>query len=132
MILLPPTIITTAQANQLSQVIDIGGNTPRMVTAIVKFLYGSGGTSVDVYTQTSFDNSFWMDVFDIQVTTAAATKLASTGPVTTGAVATLTDGTLAANTAKNGIIGRFWRVKWTSVGTYAGATSLEVDLFGSN
>ena len=40
-----------------------------------------------------------------------------------------TDGALTANTAlAQGVIGNRWRVKLVSVGTYAGGTTLNVDV----
>ena len=47
-------------------------------------------------------------------------------PVTT--IYTATDGTLGSNTAKDGVIGHQFRCKTTSTGTYAGGTTLRVDL----
>jgi hypothetical protein len=42
---------------------------------------------------------------------------------------TFTDGSLTANTAlAQGIMGNKWRVKYTTVGTYAGGTTLNVDV----
>jgi hypothetical protein len=43
------------------------------------------------------------------------------------ALTAATDGTLAAGTITNGLFGPKWRVKWTSVGTYAGGTTLRID-----
>jgi hypothetical protein len=39
-----------------------------------------------------------------------------------------TDGTLAANTAVDGILGSMFRVKSVSTGTYTGGTTLAVDI----
>jgi hypothetical protein len=47
-------------------------------------------------------------------------------PVTTQY--TPTDGALAANTAKDGVLGTQYRVKYSSTGTYAGNTTLNVDI----
>jgi hypothetical protein len=41
---------------------------------------------------------------------------------------TPTDGTLAANTAKDGLLGNMYRARFTSTGTYAGNTSVRIDL----
>jgi hypothetical protein len=41
---------------------------------------------------------------------------------------TPTDGTLAANTCKDGLLGNMYRAKFTSTGTYAGNTSVRIDL----
>jgi hypothetical protein len=130
MILLAATPIAGAVTAQLSQVVDFGGKTPKLITALTKFLYGSGGTTAKAWIQTSFDNVTWFDVFSHTFTTAAANKLSTASPAAVNEAA-LTDGTLANDTSITGVIGRFWRVKYTTTGTYAGLTSLEVDLFGS-
>ncbi len=129
--LLAPVTIAGAVTAQLSQVVDMGGKTPKMISALTKFLYGSGGTTLAVYLQTSFDGVTWFDVMNFAFTTAAATKLGVTEPAIAASFPVLTDGTLASNTAISNLIGRYWRVKYTSTGTYAGLTSIEVDLFGS-
>jgi len=41
---------------------------------------------------------------------------------------TPTDGSMASNTAQDGVLGSQYRVKYASAGTYTGATSLEVDV----
>ena len=95
------------------------------------FTYGSGGTSADAWVQTSLDGgTTWIDTADFHFTTASARfifNLSSQTPVTTEY--TPTDGTLSANTAKDGILGPMWRVKSTTVGTYGGSTTLRVDAF---
>jgi hypothetical protein len=37
-------------------------------------------------------------------------------------------GALAANTCKNGLLGNRYRAKYTTTGTYAGNTSVRIDL----
>jgi hypothetical protein len=80
--------------------------------------------------QTSLDGGLtWIDVAEAGFTTASARKvynLSALTPVTT--VYTPTDGTLAANTAKDGVLGNWYRVKYTTVATYAGGTTLTVDV----
>jgi hypothetical protein len=92
------------------------------------FTYGSGGTSADAYVQTSLDDgNTWIDIANFHFLVASAQftfNLSSLTPVTTEY--TPTDGTLTANTAKDGIIGSLLRVKFVTVGTYAG-TTLRVD-----
>jgi hypothetical protein len=83
--------------------------------------------------QTSLDGGgTWVDVANFHFTTASARfvfNLSSATPVTTEYVPT--DGSLAANTAKDGILGPLWRVKYTTVGVYAGNTNLRVDAFAN-
>lgn len=108
------------------------GQVPPSITVQCKFTYGSGGTSADVWVQTSLDGAAWTDVANCRFTTSSARvvyNLSALTPVTTQYVAT--DGTLAANTAKDGIIGPSFRLKYTTVGTYAGATTLAVDINGA-
>jgi hypothetical protein len=97
------------------------------------FVYGSGGTSVDAWVQTSFDGgSNWCDIANFHGTTTSLRKivnLSSETPVTSQYTAT--DGTLAANSAVDGLLGSQYRVKFASAGTYAGNTSLAVDVVAS-
>lgn len=130
--LLPATTIAAAVSATAGKVLQMaaakGG--PRNLTIQTKFLYGAGGTTVDAYVQTSFDGgTTWVDIANFHFTTAAATKIAnlsSMTPVTT--LATPTDGSLTSNTVVDGLIGDKLRVKYATVGTYTGATSLEVDV----
>jgi hypothetical protein len=131
MMLLNATI-TAAAANQLSAVFQLRAGSqanPGNVTAQAKFTYGSGGTSVNAYLQTSLDGgTTWIDIANWSLTTASATSVYSLSPATPVTTAYVpTDGTLGANTSKDGIQGNLFRVKWTSVGTYAG-TTLRVDM----
>jgi len=102
---------------------------PASATIQGTFTYGSGGTTADAWVQTSLDGgATWTDVANFHYTTASARFLfnvSSLTPVTTEY--TPTDGSLAANTAKDGIFGSQWRVKYTTTGTYAG-TTLQVDI----
>lgn len=121
--------ITVAQAAQLGGVLALP-NAPERATLHANFVYGSGGTSVDAWVQTSLDDgASWVDVANFHFTTSSARavfNLSAHTVVTTQH--TPTDGSIASNTAKDGIIGQKWRVKYTTVGTYAGNTSLAVDL----
>jgi hypothetical protein len=122
--------VTTAQAAQLGAVFEFVAGDPRNLCVQGNFTYGSGGTSADAWVQTSVDGgTTWTDVCNFHFTTASARflfNLSSLTPVTTEY--TPTDGTLAANTAKDGIVGSRLRVKYTTVGTYAGGTALAVDV----
>lgn len=123
-----PTTAVTAQVS-IAQQTDKGAS-QGSVTLQANFVYGSGGTSADAWVQTSLDGLTWTDVANFHFTTASARfifNLSSLTPVTTEYVPT--DGTLASNTSKDGIVGPWWRVKYTTVGTYAG-TTMTVDLAG--
>lgn len=103
---------------------------PTSVAVQANFTYGSGGTTVDAYLQTSLDNgTTWIDIAQFHFTTASARfvyNLNSQTPVTTEY--TPTDGTLTANTSKDGITGPLYQVKLASTGTYAGTTTLQIDV----
>ena len=121
-------VVTVAQSNQLSKPF----RAPTSVVGIAlqgSLLYGSGGTSIDAWVQTTMDQgASWIDVAQFNWTTASAKKLFNLSgltPITT--IYTPTDATLAANTCKDGVLGDVWRVKYTTVGVYATNTVLSVD-----
>lgn len=93
------------------------------VAAAVQFRlsYGSGGTSIKAYLQTSLDQgSTWIDIACATFTTASANKVVNLSALTAKTTAaTPTDGTLTDDTAVDGILGDRLRVKVTSTGTYA-------------
>jgi hypothetical protein len=103
---------------------------PRNLVAQGNFTYGSGGTTVDAYLQTSLDGgSTWIDIAQFHFTTASGRFVYNLNGQTALTVEyTPTDGSLAANTCKDGIVGPMLRVKYVSTGTYAGATSLAIDI----
>lgn len=119
--------ITTAQTASLKTSV---GNLARMKALAIyfNFTYGSGGTSVDAYVQTSFDEgTTWVDIAEFSGTTSSAKRiynLSALTPVTT--IYTPTDGSMSANTSKDGVLGHMLRVKFTSVGTYAGTSTMQV------
>lgn len=130
--------VTTAVTAQLSGTFQLRGSPgqavlPTNVTLQGSLTYGSGGTTADAWVQTSLDGGgTWTDIANFHFTTASARfqfNLSSSTPVTTEY--TPTDGSLAANTAKDGIIGPQFRVKYTTVGTYAGGTTLRIDAFAN-
>lgn len=93
-----------------------------------RLAYGSGGATIKVYVQTSFDQgATWTDIacFAFAQTSAVeAANLSALTPVTT--LYALTDGSLTDDTVKDGMLGDRLRVKIVSVGTYAGSTLLSV------
>ncbi|ANM12051.1 hypothetical protein [Rhizobium sp. N324] len=118
-----------AAASLVSDVAKFNG-APSNLAIQAKFAYGSGGTSVDAYVQTSLDGgATWIDIAEFNFTTSAATKIFNLSALTAKTTAAVpTDGSLAANTAVDGILGSQFRLKVVSVGTYAGATRLDVDI----
>jgi hypothetical protein len=97
------------------------------------FAYGSGGTSVDVYLQSSFDQgATWCDIAQFHFGTSSLRSvynLSSLTPVTSQV--TCTDGGMTANNAQDGLIGSQFRIKYKSSGTYAGSTTLQVDVISA-
>ncbi|WP_194483138.1 hypothetical protein [Bradyrhizobium sp. CCBAU 21365] len=97
-------------------------------TVEVQFAYGSGGTSCKVWIQTTLDaGQTWLDIACFAFTTSSSTKVINISgltPVTTAIVPT--DGSMSDNTVQDGVLGSALRAKITTVGTYAGSTSLSV------
>lgn len=101
----------------------------RSICGQATFTYGSGGATVDAYLQTSIDGGVsWIDIQQFHFTTASARVVLNTSSLTAILAAyAATSGTLAANTAKDGILGPLFQVQVASTGTYAGS-SLRVDV----
>lgn len=103
---------------------------PRNVCVQANFTYDSAGATVNAWLQTSLDGgNTWVDVAQFAFTTASGRfvfNLNGQTSVTTEYVPT--DGTLAANTSKDGILGNQFRVKYQTTGTYGGASSLSIDI----
>lgn len=135
MIILPQTTIAAAAANQLSQVVDLKANglkLPLTLGVQFTFLFGSGGTSIAAWLQGTIDNVNWQDIASFSaLQVAKRTILVVNRQTSKLAPITNTDGSLAADTALDLILPSL-RVKYTSVGTYAGATSLRADVWGEN
>lgn len=91
--------------------------------------WGSGGTAVKVYLQTTLDRgATWFDIACIAHGAADSVKaLSVSGGASSSAPPTFTDGSLADDTVLDGFIGDQVRVKVVSTGTYA-ATTLDVDV----
>lgn len=94
------------------------------------FVYGSGGTTVKVWIQTSLDGgSNWIDIMSFAFATTSLRKVHTV--VMPAAVATRTsvtplDTALADNTIQDGILGDRLQAKITTDGTYA-STTLDVN-----
>ena len=118
----------TSPGTFVSATMQLNG-TPRNLGLQANMTGGTGGTSIDAYAQCSHDGgATWGDVANFHYANTAAIhffNLSAATPVTTQA--TPTDGSLAANTAKDGQIGPLTRVKVVTVGTYSGGTHLRVD-----
>lgn len=123
-VLLSETVTTAVSGTTTTAVVPshaVGG-----ATLLVKFDYGSGGTTAQYWVQTTFDEgTTWVDVCTFAFATSdlnKITNLTTVTPITT--LYTPTDATLADNTCKDGVLGSQYRVKRTTVGTYAGSTTI--------
>jgi hypothetical protein len=91
------------------------------------FTYGSGGTAVKNYLQTSFDDgSSWFDIGNLAFATATAKKylnLISGSAIV--AAGTPGDAALSDNTGISGLLGPLVRIKAVSTGTYGGTTNCQ-------
>ena len=91
------------------------------------FLYGSGGTTVKAWVQTRVKGGTWRDIMNFAFTTAAATKWSKVSlGIALAAARAASDAALADDTILDGFLGDELRLKYTTTGTYAGATSLTV------
>ena len=112
-------------------VADLGGMSGVALQA--DFDYGSGGTSVAAYVQTSLDQGqSWIDIASFHFTTADSKKVvnldsgADSGSFVTTSDGELDGGEAGTDGAVDGILGDRLRVKIDTVGAYAGDTTLSV------
>jgi len=123
-----PAYTIAASGTTVSQEVPV----PRdghMLTLEAKFLYGAGGTSAKAYVQTSLDGgATWFDIASFAFATTAANKVSAVNRSIAPAsqAFTPTDGTLTDNTIIQGVLGDRARVKLIVVGTYTGASSVEL------
>jgi hypothetical protein len=122
-------LLTTALTGHVSEKL-LFDQAPQSLAIEADFVYGSGGTSVKAWVQTSLDGGeSWIDIANFAFATTSAKKVANLSSLTpVSTLYTPTDGSLADNTVKDGILGPMFRVKTTSVGTYAGGTTLDVHI----
>lgn len=118
--------LTTAVTNEAStEGADLPGVTSVLIEAA--FTYGSGGTTATAWVQTRLPSGAWLDIACFDFTTSSGTKLATVSartPVTTMYTAVA----LTAGQIKDGILGDAFRVRRTTTGTYADATTLVVKI----
>src|SRR6476469_6593996 len=95
--LLPATTITVAAAAVTTSPI-VGLTGMKSLSVQASLTYGSGGTSIDVWVQTSFDGGVsWCDIMNFNYTTAGGRKVSTVVMSTALAAAvTPTDGTMGA------------------------------------
>ena len=100
------------------------------MTAHIRLAYGSGGTTVRAYLQTSFDSgTTWVDIACVLFGVVAKSVVLNFSALTPKLTQVVpTDGTMADDTAIDGIIGDKVRLKVVSTGVYAGSTVLAARL----
>lgn len=117
--------ITTAVTAEVSDEVDLGPGVSGLLIEAA-FAGGTGGSSATAWVQTQLPSGQWVDIFCVGFTSSAAVKCANLSartPVTTVYAATTA---LTADSTKDGILGRKFRVKRTTVGTYSGGTTLAI------
>ena len=96
------------------------------LAAQLRLAYGSGGTAIKAYLQTSLDQGITaIDVACFTFAIASGVKarnLSALTPKTADVVPT--DGALADDTSVDGVLGDRFRLKIVSSGTYGGSTVL--------
>ncbi len=103
----------------------------KSLTVQANFVYGSAGTTCDVWVQTSLDGGVtWVDIMQFAFLLASLRKVHTV--VIPAVVATRTNvtpltATLADDIIQDGILGDRLRVILTTTGTYAGDTTLTVE-----
>lgn len=116
--------ITTAATAVGDWVEDLEGALSML--AQLRFVYGSGGTNVKAYLQTSVDDGDTpVDIACVVFAMAsenAVLNFSALTPKTTQI--TPSDGAMADDTNVDGVLGDRFRVKIVSTGTYAGSTQL--------
>ena len=101
--------------------------TARYLLLEAKFLYGAAGTTAKFWVQTRVVGGTWRDIANFAFTTAAATKWhAVKAEIATAAAIAASDAALTDDTILDGFIGDEIRVKYTTTGTYTGATSIQI------
>ncbi len=121
--------ITTAESITAVNYGDIPISTTGITVQTI-FTRGGGGTTAKAYLQTSFDEgTTWVDIASFSFTTSSLTNIYNLTANTAKTTAVVpTDGTLAANTVVDGLIGGKLRTKYVTTGTYTTNTTLKMDV----
>jgi hypothetical protein len=96
------------------------------LAAQLRLAYGSGGTAIKAYLQTSLDQGATpIDVACFTFSTSSAVKARNLSALTSKLTdVTPTDGALTDDTSVDGVLGDRFRLKIVSTGTYGGSTVL--------
>ncbi|ANM12049.1 hypothetical protein [Rhizobium sp. N324] len=94
-------------------------------TLVAQLRWGSGGTSISAVVQTSFDGgTTWFDVARFDFAAASAVKYANLSGLSAKAAAAYA--ALSVEGVNDGLLGPKMRAQLSSVGTYAGNTTLDL------
>lgn len=98
------------------------------LTVQFRLAYGSGGTSVKAYLQTSLDQGTTpIDIACVVFASASEVNVLNFSGLTPKLTQVVpTDGALTDDTAVDGVLGDRFRIKLVSTGVYAGSTILSV------
>lgn len=126
--LLATTTITTANSIAAAPTVMLGLVSANYLAVEAQLVVGGGGTTVDVYVQTSLDLGVtWLDIMNLHFTTSSLVLVSAVSSnIALAAAVTPTDGSIANGTILNGLLGDRFRVKWKSAGTYTATTTLVV------
>ena len=101
----------------------------RGLTLDALLTYGSGGTTVQAWIQTSFDGGVtWMDIACFAFATVTKRRIVTLRADQSVSIPLVpTDGTLGDDETVQGFLGPLLRVKLSSNGTYADSTALVIN-----
>jgi hypothetical protein len=123
--ILNATLAAAVTGDVTAGVFDIGRCESLTLHAVITV--AGGGTTAKAWVQTSLDGgATWSDIANFGFTTSTATRAYHLTSAAVTSIATPTEGTLADNTAVNGLLGNMVRVKLTTTGTYTGASSFVI------
>lgn len=99
--------------------------------AQIQLVANGGGTTVQVYLQTTIDGTTPIDIACLAFTTSSAMKVVSLVREKMATPYVPTDGTLADDTCKAGILGAALRLKVKTTGTYTGGSKVVARCVGA-
>jgi hypothetical protein len=92
----------------------------------INFTYGSGGTTLKVVIETTFNQgTTWVEVYRAAFALASAERVVNVSALTP-LTSPLTPAALSDDTVKDGVFGDRWRARKIVAGTYAGNSSVSV------
>ncbi len=125
--LVSETITTALTAVSRGEASGIFGVKALVVEA--NFVYGSGGTNLKAWLQTSLDGGVnWIDIANFAFTTTSGRKVTTLDLDAVATAVVPTTATLGDDAIVDGILGDSFRVILTTTGTYAGDTTLNINM----